>query len=365
MTNIKIINDQASLKRACEELNQGQTIALDTEFMREKTFVPLLCLIQVCSDNRDYCIDPLKVQDLSPFADLVAQPEMITILHSCRQDFEALDTRISKSVANLFDTQLAAAFCGYGDQVSYAGLVEILTGTKLAKSHTRANWQKRPLSSAEIEYAMDDVRYLEPLHDQLSIALERAGRLPWFVEECQRQLDPDYWRVDPEQAWKRLKGGGNLPAQAQETARRLAIWREHQAIRRDRPREWVLSTAALLQISRLNPETESQLIQIEEVNTGVIRNSADAILEICASSARDHDAEPLWVRQQMLDAEQKKRVKGVMTMLRQAAEELGISASLLANRNAVERFVRDNAEIDLFRGWRREVIGEQVLRHYS
>ncbi|MGI9316870.1 MAG: ribonuclease D [bacterium] len=365
MTNIKIIDDEASLEIACRELEQMQTIALDTEFMREKTFAPILCLIQVYSDHRDYCIDPLQINDLGAFGEVIAKPSVTSILHSCRQDFEAFDTRISQTIANLFDTQLAAAFCGYGDQVSYAALVEELTGVKLAKSHTRANWQTRPLSSSELEYAMDDVRYLEAIHDHLTLALEEAGRFDWFAEECARQLEPDFWRADPDQAWRRLKGGGNLPPLAHETARTLAVWREQQAALRNRPREWVLSTTSLLQISRACPANKTQLADIEGINSGVMRQSSAAILEICAQSPRDSHAKPLWVRQQLLDTDQKQRAKGIMNLLRKAAEELGISASLLANRNSVERFVRDNVEIELFRGWRRQVIGEQVLRDYS
>ena len=365
MTNIKIINDRASFERACEELGQMQTIALDTEFMREKTYAPILCLIQIRGGQREYCIDPLTIEDLNPFGDLVASPSVTTVLHSCRQDFEALDTRFSLSVAALFDTQLAAAFCGFGDQISYAALVEELAEIKLAKSHTRANWQTRPLSNAELEYAMDDVRYLGTIRERLGEALERNGRLGWFEEECARQLDPGFWRVDPSTVWKRLKGGANLPVEAQETARRLAVWREQHAIERNRPREWVLPTPALLQICRIAPSSTARLAEIEGVNSGILRHAAETILEICAQSPRDRNANPLWMRPQLMDSEQKQRAKGIMRLLRQASDELQISASLLSNRSAVERFVRDNAEIDLFHGWRREVIGAQVLREFS
>ncbi len=342
-----------------------QAIALDTEFMREKTFAPILCLIQICSDHREYCIDPLQIDNLEALGELLARPSITTILHSCRQDFEALDTRMMRLIAELFDTQLAAAFCGYGDQVSYAALVDEIAGVKLAKSHTRADWRTRPLSRAELEYAMDDVRYLEVIQHRLTEKLEAAGRYEWFSEECRRQLDPAFWRIDPEEAWKRLRGGGNLPPQAQETARRLAVWREQQAIERNRPREWVLPTATLLQISRICPANNSQLAGIEGINPGILRHAAAPILEICAEAPRDADAEPLWVRHQLLDSEQKQRAKGIMKLLREAADELEISASLLANRSAVERYVRGNVEIDLFRGWRRDVVGERVLRDFS
>ena len=365
MTSIKIIRSRASFEHACDQLGQMQNIALDTEFMREKTYSPILCLVQIRGGGKEYCIDPLAIDDLQALGDLLAKPSVTSILHSCRQDFEALDTRFFLSVADLFDTQLAAAFCGYGDQVSYAAMVERLAGVKLAKSHTRANWQTRPLSNAELAYAMDDVRYLDVIRERLGEELEHSGRTAWFEEECARQLDPDFWRLDPSTAWRKLKGGANLPVDAQETARRLAVWREQRASERDRPREWVLSTAALLQISRAAPANKARLAEIEGVNPGVLRHSAETILEICAQAPRDPTVKPLWVRPQLLDSEQKQRAKGIMNLLRQVSDELKISVSLLANRNAVERFVRDDAEIDLFHGWRREVIGAQVLREFS
>ncbi len=365
MTNIHIVEDTDTLESACKRLSEDDCFAIDTEFMREKTYAPILCLIQVASRNFNCCIDPLSIDSLDPFLSLLETKNTETILHSCRQDFEAFDTRSPRLPHQLFDTQIAAAFCGYGDQVSYAAMVETVCAVKLAKSHTRADWSSRPLSQGELEYAMDDVLYLHTVRDFLQQKLEQFDRMPWFEDECSRQLNPENWQVNPQMAWRKLKGAMRLPIVAHETAKELAIWREQQAIKRNRPREWILSTKSLLEIARLAPDNATKLGKIEGVNQGVLRQSATAILHICASTNRDKNADSLWRAPDLLEPEQKKKVKAVMTELRSIAEEQNLSSSLLANRNTVEKFVRGNRELDLFRGWRKVAAGDRILEKFS
>lgn len=361
MTTIKIINNQQAFVELCEGLAGSDWLALDTEFMREKTYTPVLALIQIANDQHEACIDPLAIEDLSPFGRLLEDTDTSIILHSCRQDLEALDTLIDENLNNLFDTQIAAAFCGHGDQVSYAAMVENFCGVELAKSHTRADWTRRPLSDPELEYALDDVRYLQQVRESLYEELVEKGRLEWFEAECRLQVDPGYWRADPLDAWRRLKGAAGLPVEAHEAARALSIWREQRAIRRNLPREWVLSSAALLQIARQAPAHRTELAKIEGVNTNVLKYGADEIIAICEKAPRDQDAAPLWVAQNMLEPTERKRVKSVMSLLRQTAEQLEISPSLLANRAMVERYVRGENELPLFQGWRLEVAGEKII----
>ncbi len=365
MTKIKIISDDAGLVQACRAIQNEKWIALDTEFMREKTFSPILCLIQISTGIHSFCIDPLPIENLGPLSDLLASQSSEKILHSCRQDFEALDSRFPLAVNSLFDTQVAAAFCGQGDQLSYAAVVERVTEVKLAKSHTRANWLARPLSDDELNYALDDVLYLQPVREYFARKLEQLDRLAWFEEECRRQTVPANWRADPDTAWTRLKGAARLDPEAHCVARELATWREREAVRRNLPREWVLKSGLLLEISRLNPDSRSDLQRIDGLNSGTIKKYADVILGICHSTPRDPAASPLWSSPRMLDPEQKRRLKGVMAMLKQTSEDLGISTSLLANRNSVERFVAGKLDLELFRGWRHEVVGEKVLQSYS
>ncbi len=333
--------------------------------MREKTYSPVLCLVQVANRDFSCCIDPLALESIEPFLSLLSASGTETILHSCRQDFEAFDTRSTLLPHRLFDSQIAAAFCGLGDQVSYAALVEQICDVKLAKTHTRADWSARPLSQGELDYAMDDVLYLHEIRDSLQRKLDASDRSEWFREECVRQLNPLNWQVSPETAWKKLKGAVRLPSMAHETARQLAIWREQQAVKRNRPREWILSTKSLLEVARLSPQSKQELGKIEGVNQGVLRQSAESILHISSSTERRNDAPALWHSPDLLEPAQRKRVKAVMAEIRQIAEELNIAPSLLANRNMVEKFIRGCHEVDLFQGWRKQAAGDRVFEKFA
>ena len=165
-------------------------LAIDTEFLRERTFTPELCLIQLCNHQSAVCVDPLAIQDLSPLGEVLENPAVVKIVHSCRQDLEAINTRLNNQVQNLYDTQLAAAFCGYGEQVSYAALVESICAVHLPKSYTRADWSLRPLPEAQIHYALDDVNYLPELYRELQQQLIDSGRSQWHVDECTRVASP-------------------------------------------------------------------------------------------------------------------------------------------------------------------------------
>ena len=212
---------------------------------------------------------------------------------------------------------------------------------------------------------MDDVLYLHAIRDFLQEKLRQFDRMSWFEEECARQLNPRNWQVDPEMAWRKLKGAIRLPVMAHQTAKELAIWREQQAIKRNRPREWVLATKSLLEIARLAPDSGSKLGKIEGVNQGVLRQSATSILHICASTNRDKQADTLWNAPELLEPEQKKKVKAIMTELRSIAEELSLASSLLANRNTVEKFVRGSHDLALFKGWRNIAAGERILEKFA
>lgn len=363
MSGFTNIERDDQLVSACAELSKAGVVALDTEFVRERTYAPILCLVQMRGSGDPFLLDPLAVEDLAPLRDLVMNAGVETVLHSSRQDLEALDTRLDATLAAMFDTQIAAAFCGYGDQVSYASMVAEVTGVSLSKAHTRADWSRRPLPLSELAYAADDVRYLHELRDYLRDCLAGRGRMSWFREECRRQLDPATWRPDPESAWLRLKGAAMLPVEAQETARRLAVWREKKAMEKNRPREWILPTPVLLAISREGPRSMTLLSRLDGLPRGTLRRHGDALVRICRETPRNPGSGAIW--RQMLPPEERHRVKGIMSLLRDVAEDIGISPSLLANRTAVEAFVRGTSEIDLFRGWRREVAGDRVLADYS
>ena len=361
MNELQLVADSATLSEKCKSLASQSSLSLDTEFMREKTYAPVLSLLQVATKDDIFCIDMLSIEELEPIYSVLEDENVELVLHSCRQDFEALDCLHAFLPNHLFDTQIAAAFSGYGDQVSYAAMVEEICGVSLAKSHTRANWLARPLSKEEILYALDDVRYLQEIKTQLHDQLMANGRISWFEDECRNQCAPNLWRADPQQAWKKLKGAARLPIEAQKAAKMLAIWREQQAVDRNRPREWILSTASLLEVCRQNPTSIGELGAIDGIPKGFVRSSGDTVLGILSEAERQKDAEPIWHQHAMMSTEERKKVKAVMGLIRSTAEAIGISPSILANRSSVEKFVRGTTDLDLFKGWRLEVVGQEIL----
>jgi len=243
------IDHADALRALTDALDRDRPLALDTEFLRERTYRPQLCLIQVASDETRACVDPLAPIDLQPLAELLARPGQPSILHAASQDLEVLHQQLGVLPAALFDTQIAAALCGMGDQIGYATLVDRLFGVQLDKAHSRTDWSRRPLSDEQIRYAIDDVRYLPEAHAILGERLTQLGRLAWLEEDCAAMLDPDRWSPQPLEAWRRLKGWQRLPAAAFPRLRQLAAWREERAARLDRPRRWVMEDDTLVQLA--------------------------------------------------------------------------------------------------------------------
>ena len=206
MQDVTYIDTDQALASACEELAGADRIALDTEFIRERTYFPGICLIQMTAGDGIVLVDPLKVARLEPLYALLADASITKVLHAARQDFEIFYHLTGRVPAPLFDTQIAAALAGFPDQVGYASLVEAILGVELDKSHTRTNWQRRPLSEAQLAYAADDVRYLGPVCDRLTEMLTASGRLAWAREDSAALEDTGLYVLHPENAWRRAYG---------------------------------------------------------------------------------------------------------------------------------------------------------------
>jgi ribonuclease D len=365
MSKINMIREQGDLVNLVDAICQSGWVAMDTEFLRERTYSPELCLIQVTNGESAACIDPLAIEDLTVVGELLVNPDVVKIFHSCRQDLEALDTRADIQVKNLYDTQLAAAFCGFGDQVSYAALVDSVCGVHLPKSHTRTDWSRRPLSREQLDYAMDDVNYLQALRQELDRLLEQKGRNEWHSDECDDAVDPAGYRFDPENAWSRLKGADRLDVRGQVCARDLAIWREQRAQNRNLPRGWVLPTPVLLQICREMPDSLEKLKEVDDISPGIVKHIGKEVVAIVDRSQNSDEAGAVWSLVQVLSPEQKRQVKEIMDLLKRRAQQAEISQSLIANRLAIENFVRGSTDLPLFRGWRSQVVGNEILTHYS
>ena len=362
VTAFRYVDDPGALAELVAGLGAETRIALDTEFLRERTYFPVLCLVQIASPSGIALVDPLAIDDLTPLAALVADPRVTKVLHAGRQDIEILLTRMGVLPRPVFDTQLAAALLGHGAQVSYAALVESVLGTRLAKAHTRTDWTRRPLHPEQQRYAADDVRFLLELETRLSDALAARGRSEWAQAELAGLGVESLYRSDPEDAWRRIKALHRLDARARRVARALADWRERQAVRDDRPRQWVLRDNVLLEIARLAPRNAAALHAVADMPAAVARRHGAALAEVVETALADtNPAVDDAGAPERLDAAQKAKLAALAGEVRACAERHGLSAELLATRAELERLVRGERSLALLSGWRGEIAGARLL----
>lgn len=355
MTQFEFI-DLARPQPLVQALQDAERIGIDTEFMREKTYYAQLCLLQFSTDDAIWVADPLGADDLEGFWNSVLQRHWV--LHSGRQDLEVVQQASGRLPASVFDTQVAAALLGYAPQMGYANLVAELFDVELPKAHTRADWSRRPLAAAELEYAADDVVWLLPACDKLTERLEQQGRLEWALEDCKGLLDPSLYSIDPAAAVERVKGARNMRGRARRAAVRLAAWREERAERSNKPRQWIMRDPVLLEIAASNPADASGLGQIDGIAPATIRRSADELLQILADAdAADEHYEP----PQRPDDEQKALLKRLQKAVRAVSADLDIAAEVLAPRRELAAAVAGERELRTLRGWRGELFGDDLL----
>jgi ribonuclease D len=354
-----IISDPGGFAQLCGELQAEPAIGLDTEFLRERTYFAQLCLMQLSGAARTECIDTLAIEDLSPLRPLMGEPRLCKVLHAARQDQEVL-WPATGAITGLFDTQVAAALIGLPAQVGYAELVRQLLQVTLPKAETRTDWSRRPLTSAQLTYALDDVRYLLPLRERLTERLRQLERWSWFCEEMAQLDGAGPFTVEPEQAWRRIKGLSELDPSRLELARRLGAWRERRAVSADRPRNWILPDVALREMVLRVPRSSAELAQIVELPEGIRANSGRELLAVIEDSGLPAQLPPLPQRQRP-DALSSDTVRRLMQLVQQIGRELGMAAEVLATRRELERLVAGERAGALLTGWRRQVIGERLL----
>jgi ribonuclease D len=334
-------------------------LALDTEFMREKTYRAELCLLQLADGANAVCIDPLAIPDLAPLVPLLTSTATVKVMHAARQDLEVLLPAVGL-VTPVFDTQIAAALAGHPSQVGYGELVRRLLGVELSKAHTRADWSRRPLSPEQQEYALDDVRHLAALRERLLETLRAQGRLAWLEEELATLANADALRVAPEDAWKKVKGLPALDPARQELARELAAWRERRAVDRNRPRGWILDDAVLREIVLRLPRTPGALETLPEMQESVVRKCGEELLAL-VNAAGIPDPPPPLPRRERPDPAQVALVKKLADVANDVAKQLEISAEVLATRRELEKLAAGKRDVSLLRGWRAEVLGPRLL----
>lgn len=363
-TSYTLIDSAGALNTAAAAWCRHAWLAVDTEFVRDDSYYPKPCLIQIGDGREDACIDAiaLDAQALHPLFATLSSTSVTKVLHAASQDLEIFVQLTGDCPRPLFDTQLAASLLGEGDQLGYAGLVERRLGVKLDKSLTRTDWSRRPLTAAELAYAAADVRHLAEIYPQLRDELVTCGRLAWLEEDCARLTDPQRYRNPPEEAWRRLKGIARLEANAQRVAAELAGWRETVAQERNRPRKWILEDEPLYRLAERRPSSEEQLADLKVLSPKTLARHGSALIGIIARAR--HDAHPIAAEEPPLIDVQKAKLQKLQEWLRQRATQLNIPPSLLAPRADVEAIVRrgDEAGVPVLEGWRRDVAGQELLK---
>ncbi|MBO6902195.1 MAG: ribonuclease D [Rhizobiaceae bacterium] len=363
---MNVISKQAELETAIETLRKSDFVTVDTEFIRETTFWPELCLIQMASPDAAYLIDPLAPGiDLAPFFALMGDEKVLKIFHAARQDIEIIFHLGDLIPHPVFDTQVAAMVCGFGDSVSYDQLVNKITGVRIDKSSRFTDWRRRPLSDKQLEYALADVTHLIDVYRHLADELERENRAHWLNEEMEVLTARQTYDPNPDDAWKRLKLRNAKPQQLA-IAKSIAAWREREARERNVPRGRILKDDALVEISQQMPATTEALGRLRAVPRGWERSGAAAGLmeAITAALAIPKDELPKPQRHRPNPEGANAAAELLKVLLKLVAEREGVAPKVLASSDDIDRIAAngDEAGVAALSGWRREVFGERALR---
>ncbi len=359
-TQPPVISTADDLIALCNQLKSAEVLGVDTEFMRVRTYYPVLCLIQIFDGHSAVCVDALAIDDLAPVFDLFDDATRPVLLHSARQDFETFYMRGQRLPHTVFDTQIAAALCGPSDQLSYAQLVHDVTGVELPKTQTRTNWAKRPLTPQQLIYAADDVRYLPALMDHLNQKLDELDRRPWFEAECARLLDSQLYEPQFDVAWRRCKSRRHFSDQERGAWRALCALRERTAVKHDMPRRWIIEDPAIEALAVLDASDSDGMVEVLRGAKAHRGMTIEGIAEAIAQAPPVTDTRP-----DKLDAAQTADLERAMKHVRKSAAQFDIAPSVLATRRDIESLVRGQAPALLMQGWRHEIIGAQLIELIS
>ena len=358
-----LIDESGALSALCRRLGRATYITVDTEFMGEKTYWPRLCLVQLGGPDEAACVDPLAADiELGPLIQLLVDPGILKVFHAARQDIEILYRLTGKVPTPLFDTQLAAMICGFGEAPGYETLAAKLASAHIDKASRFSDWSRRPLTQRQIHYALSDVTHLRVIYEKLARRLEKTGRSDWLNEEMATLNDPATYTSRPNEAWRRIRARSTDP-RLLGILREVAAWRELRAQSRDVPRQRILHDQALLEISAHPPKTAEHFARLRGVPQGLAK--AEAGEELLAAVARG-----LALPDEALPRIQRARpppgsralVALLKVLLKMKCEADNVAASLVASSADLERIAADDeAPVLALEGWRREVFGNDAL----
>lgn len=363
---VPVITDSAQLAAFCDRLKAETYITVDTEFMRERTYYPQLCLIQIAGANDAAVIDGLgKELDLTPFWDLMRNPNIVKVFHAPRQDIEIFVSMAGVLPQPLFDTQVGAMAMGFVDQVSYAKLAEALTGTVINKEEQFTDWTVRPLRATQLTYALQDVTVLRGVYEKMVAKLSELGRLDWVAEEMARMNDINFYRVDPDMIWERIKLRSNKPA-SWAALRALGSWREKEAMKLNRPRQMILKDEILAQIAMTVPTTREQLSRTRGLPGNMNKDATVEVILALMQKAKQAGSEAMPPRNdsQVMTPAQEDQLDLLRLALKIVARQKQIAPRMLASNDDLSALVLGR-DTPLTQGWRAELFGDQASRLLS
>jgi ribonuclease D len=361
---MNLITDSAALAQFCERQKGADYIAVDTEFMRERTYWPILCLVQVGGPEEAAAIDALAPGiDLNPLLALMADPATLKLFHAARQDLEIFFHLSGEVPKPLFDTQIAAMVCGFGDSASYETLVRRLAGAPLDKASRFTDWSHRPLTPRQIEYALGDVIHLRTVYERLQQRLAKNGRATWFAEEMAALADPTLYRTEPAEAWHRFRLRGRADSRFLAVLRALAAWREAAAQQRDLPRGRILRDEALIEIASHAPRSIEALARTRGLAKGTAEGRlGKEILDAVAEGLADPNPPPAVAQKAQNPPGLGPLVELLRVLLKQRCEDFEVAQKLVASADDLEAIAADDkAAVPALTGWRREVFGGDAL----
>ncbi len=360
---MSLITTSDDLAAACRRLERHSFVTVDTEFLRETTFWPKVCLIQLASDDEAVALDALaEGLDLSPFFELMANERVVKVFHAARQDLEIIWNLAKLIPAPLFDSQVAAMVCGFGDQVSYGELVQSICKVAVDKSSRFTDWSRRPLSEAQIAYALADVTHLRTVYRSLIARLEKSGRTAWLADEMQTLSSPSTYEMHPDNAWERLRNRARKPRDLAVLIE-VAAWREREAQSRDVPRSRVLKDDILIEIALAAPKTADGLAQLRSFPRGMERSRAGADLLAAIERGLERDPKTLpKIERERRNGGGGATVELLKVLLRQVSERHGVASKMIATVDDLEAIASDDkANVAALSGWRRELFGAKAL----
>jgi ribonuclease D len=362
-----IISQTKQLDDLCLEIDTLGRFSLDLEFIPEYTYSPQLCLVQIGTDKGVYIIDPFIVEDLSPLWQKVADAKIFTVLHAGKQDLDLIFNISNLVPQNVIDTQIAAGFLGHGYPIGYGKLVQLILDVSLSKTESYTTWNNRPLTQSQIEYALDDVRYLLPVYDRLVKLLESADRLTWVKEECDIYCETKTYVKKTGNSFFRIKGANTLSRRQLQVLKELDTWRHKEAISLNRPFRSLIQDNLLIELARRSPHSIDDLMRMRGLNSIVKKQWSKPILEAVKQAAKVPESDcPQWAYEKILSKPQNLIVDILFLALKIICHKHNLAAELVATKKDLEQLILLKNDIDaknhldIMSGWRYDIAGKQL-----